>query len=612
MKRAYGLVLLACVLVLGSVLINYGTVASAPQPPFPQYHVVPVNNILYPRLITPYFVIYGEQIDVWVKKTADMPSDVDWSVALESVFTENWKYPLEKVDQGFDSNIEAWWITVEITEGIPPGLYNLTVSGAGLSFTEPNSVYVFGAEYPDRITAIHFTDTHYGTRDLPKHHTNQRLFREIVAVINGLRPDVALHTGDLIDAIVRPDEEDPFRQAYLDLVRLRVPIVAAQGNNDHTAVEKKAYYWEKYFGPFYAVVKIGRNFRFVTLDTDTGRVYSYQFDLVESLLTEDSGIGVILQHYPLMDQDLRVWLYGPDGKFQGTLEYEETVQKILDVAKKAKAPLILTGHWHSDDAGLFDGVTCLVSEAGQYDHEDDFGHYRPINLSANGTYWYAEVSSSVAKLGAEYLQASDGSSTGVAIKVWNKLDQPVTLTLPVVLSSYSPSPTVEGAEVVASYGSSGKGAYELSVTVAPGEEKIVKVYVQPDGTPPSVKAEVVQLTDGRYEIKPEVSDEGLGVLEYRVFISTDNTTWTPLEPEIETGWPLWRVSPDQATHFKIEAVDAAGNSAEYYGTLKVAPPTTTPAPAPGAPGLASNIVLWIAGIIVVAIALLAALRRGKS
>ena len=615
MRRAWGFILLACVLALGPVLLHCRTAVSAPRPPFPPYHVVPVNNILYPRLIAPYFVIYGEQIDVWVKKTAEMPSSVDWSVTLESVFTEDWKYPLEKVDQGFDSSIEAWWIAVKIPEGIPPGLYNLTVSGGGLSFTEPNSVYVFGAEYPDKITVIQFTDTHYGTRDVPKHHINQKLFRELVAVINGLRPDVVLHTGDVIDAIVRAEEEDPFRQAYIDLVRLRVPLVATEGNNDYTAVEKKAYYWEKYFGPFYGVVKIGSNFRFVSLDTDTGRVFGYQFDLIESQLTEESGIGVILQHYPLLDQDLRVWLYSPEGEFQGTLEYEQTIQRILELARKARAPLILTGHWHSDNTSSFDGITCLVTEAGQYDHEDDFGHYRPINLSADGTFWYAEESPSVAEMGAEYLQASDGSSTGVAIRVWNKLDRLVTLKLPVVLSSYSLSPTVEGAEIVASYGSSGKGAYELSVSLAPGEEKIVKIYLEPDNTPPTVTAEVERLKDGRYEIKPRLSDEGLGVLEYKVFISKDNATWTQLEPEIETGWPVWRVSPDQAAYFKVEAVDAAGNSAEYYGALAAAPPTTTPAPAtptPGAKGLASNILIWIAGIVIVAVALLAALRRGKS
>ncbi|MDK2463827.1 MAG: metallophosphoesterase [Candidatus Korarchaeota archaeon] len=598
--------------------------SSAPQPPFPEYHVTPLNHILYPRLTSPAFVAYGDALTAWIARTDDLPSSVTWSAYLESAFTEDWRYALDAVDQGFDDGVGGWWVTVRVPEDVPPGLYNLTVEGSGLRFTEPNSVYVFGDSYPTEIRVIQFTDTHYGTRDIPKHHRNQQLFRMLVATINGLRPDVVVHTGDVIDAIARPDEEDPFREAYRDLVRLRVPLIAVEGNNDYTAVEKKQYYWEKYFGPFYGVVDVGPNFHFVQIDSDTGKIFGYQFDLIESLLEGKGGTGAVLTHYPLMDQDIRVWLYGPDGKFQGTLDYNQTVQRVVDIAHMANAPVVLTGHWHSDDQGAFGDVLCLVTEAGQHDHgtsyggpEGDFGHYRHLRFTADGGFWYQPSSPSVSELGAEYLQAYDGSSYAVAIRVWNKGQEEVTLRLPVVLSSFDPSPKVEGAELSAAYGASGKGAYELTVALAPGEERVVKIYLKPDQSPPKISADLKDAKDGRKEIWPRITDEGLGVLEYRVYVSPDNSTWSELEPEFDTGWPVWRVSPDQYRYFKITATDAAGNEAEFFGEIsKLAPATTTPAPTPqpgseeGA-GLASNLVLWIAGIVVVAVAALLALRRGS-
>ncbi|RLG41394.1 MAG: hypothetical protein DRO01_02710, partial [Thermoproteota archaeon] len=269
-------------------------------------------------------------------------------------------------------------------------------------------------------------------------------------------------------------------------------------------------------------------------------------------------------------------------------------------------------------------VLCLVTEAGQHDHgtsyggpEGDFGHYRPFVFSANGTFWYAPTSPSVGDMGVEYLQAYDGSSYAVAIRVWNRGQEEVTLKLPVVLSSFDPNPSVEGAELSAAFGASGKGAYELTVNLAPGEERVVKIYLKPDQAPPKISADLKDAKDGRKEIWPKITDEGLGVLEYRVYVSADNSSWSELEPEIETGWPVWRVSPDQYRYFRITAADAAGNEAEFYGEITgPAPATTAPAPTTqpgpgGGAGLASNLVLWIAGIVVVAVAVLVAIRRGS-
>ncbi|MDK2465136.1 MAG: hypothetical protein QI223_10240, partial [Candidatus Korarchaeota archaeon] len=81
----------------------------------------------------------------------------------------------------------------------------------------------------------------------------------------------------LIDAMAKLEEEASFYDCYRELHRLRVPIIAVEGNNDYTAIEKGAYFWEKYFGPLYGVVQV--RLLICALDSDMGRVYPDQLEL---------------------------------------------------------------------------------------------------------------------------------------------------------------------------------------------------------------------------------------------------------------------------------------------------------------------------------------------
>ncbi|GEM_PF-1504153 len=604
-SKIVALISIISILLTLSIPIVGTAISATPDSvlPFPDYHTDPLNGILYPRLGTPAFVIYNGEMDIYAKKEL---IGSEPSVYLRSLFTEGYEYALE-VAATEDVGEGVLKITVKVPEGIPEGLFNLTVKSWSIELTEPNAVYVFGQKYPEKLNVIHITDTHYGVRRKAKLLKNQELFRQLIALVNGLRPDIMVHTGDLIDGIVKADEEDPFKSMYQDLVRLRVPLIVVQGNNDNTAVEKGSYFWEKYFGPLYGVVKFG-NYSFFLLDADTGRVQPEQISWLDKRikLYKDVPVKVLMIHYPYHAEEL--------GYFHKEKGFVSIVPNITNWLKSYKFSLVLMGHWHVDNITRPPQVPALsiVSNAGQYDDVDDYGHYRPMTIWADGSVNFINPAPSIATLSVKYLQSYDGSTTGVSVIATNKGTSEVNLILPVVLSKYRESPSIENAEILRSYSHKGKGIYELGVSVSPGEELLVKIYVEKDTRAPSIVIEP-ELKDEIITLWYEAVDEGLGVKEVRLFYSSNNKTWTEIKPEFEAGYPLYRFKATAGTmYYKALVEDVAGNKAETYGTIEIPSlkptETATPTPAPTKPSRegipASYLALAVVGIVVIIAAIL--------
>ena len=590
------------ILLLTLILLPRARIGAEQQAmPFPKYHTDPLNGIFFPRIGTPAFVVYHGSLEVYVKK--DLISS-EPTVCLRSLFTERYEYALEVLATE-DVGDGVLKITARIPENIPKGLFNLTVKSGATELTEPNAVYVFGEEYPGNLRVLHITDNHYGVRKKAKLLKNRELFRRLIAVANGLRPDIVLHTGDLIDGIARADEEDPFMSVYRDLVRLRVPCIIVQGNNDNTAIEKGSYFWEKYIGPLYGFVKFG-NYSFFLLDADTGRVQPEQISWLREQIEscKDVPVKVLMIHYPYHSEEL--------GYYQKGKGFVSVVPNITNWLEGYNFSLVLMGHWHVDNITRPPKVPALsiVSDAGQYDDVNDYGHYRPMTIWEDGRVEFVDPSPSLATLSVEYLQRYDGSAKGVSIIVSNKMDSEISLVLPAVLSSYSESPIIENAKLMLSYSHEGKGIYELEVTVPPGEEVLVKICIEKDTEPPTILVEP-EIKEETVTLWYEASDEGLGVKEVKLFYSADNKTWKEIEPEFEAGYPLYKF---QATagrmYYKALVEDVAGNEAEIYGTVEIPSlkPTETPKPTPTRPpaeGIPSYyMIVGIIGVIVIVAAVL--------
>jgi hypothetical protein len=276
--------------------------------------------------------------------------------------------------------------------------------------------------------------------------------------------------------------------------------------------------------------------------------------------------------------------------------------------------LVLLGHWHQDDVKEPPEVPTLsiVTNAGQFDDVDDYGHYRPLTIWEDGRVDFIDPSPSIATLSVRYLQDYDGSSTGVSIVVVNKGTSEVNLILPVVLSSYQENPEIENAEILSSYSHKGRGIYELGISTSPGEELLVKIYVEEDKIAPTVLVDP-EVEKETITLWYDASDEGLGVKEVKLFYSADNKTWKEIEPEFESGYPLYKFKATAGTmYYKVSVEDVAGNKAEIYGAVEVPSlkptETPTPTPAPSKPpreGLPiSYIAFAVIGIIVVVAAVL--------
>lgn len=526
-------------------------VRAEPKAPFLPYHVKPLNGILYPRIGLPVLTTNGSEFTIWVHPDLGEPS----SVYLYSVFTG--RIELDILDKGRSS--QGYFVTVK--GNAPEGLYNLTVVAKGKTHTEPNSVAFFDSIR--ELKAVHWTDTHFGVRSLPKHAMNELLFRAAIGTFNSLDVDLVLHTGDVIDAIVYKSEEEPFRKAYEELITLRHPIIMCEGNNDYTAIEKGAYYWEKYFAPLAGYTRFG-DLVFFSVDSDTGKIFGEQFGVLDGA---EGKAGIGMMHYPFDDKDIRIWI--KQGNETKILSYNETIKRLLEFSHRHGIRLWLVGHWHSDGDWKYGDVEVLLTDAGQYDHgtsyggtEEDYGHYRLLNIAPDGSYKY-EPTAPLWKLNLTYLRVPDASSGSIAFTVSGK--SKAELKVPIILSSFNPKPEVKGAQLMEAKEVRGHGYYLLKVKAEPDRKKLVILQAQPDKEPPSLKVELKKGGEEEVMLFYRAFDRGTGVKEVKAFVSKDNKTWNLLNPSIVTGWPTYIMPSNSSFYYRVEAYDAVGNKAVVYG-----------------------------------------------
>ena len=587
------LVLLSLILLL---IISLTSVGAEPIPPFKPYHEKPLNGILYPRIGMPALLVNDTEFTVWVDQSLGKPS----KVTLTSIFQPT--IELKIIDSGFSSNVNAYYVTV--VGNAPPGLYNLTVEADGKRYVEPNAVAFYDSYRPLKV--VHWTDTHFGVRNLPKHSMNSLLFLSAIGTFNSLDIDLILHTGDVVDAIVSKDEEEPFRKAYEELITLRVPIIMVEGNNDYTAIEKKAYYWEKYFAPLSGYVKYG-DLTFFCVDSDTGKIFGDQFGVLDRA---EGRAGIGLTHYPFKDNDIRIWIYSENGTLH-RLDYNETVDYLLNFSRRHGIKLWLVGHWHSDNSWKYGDVEVLLTDAGQYDHgtsyggtAEDYGHYRLLEISSK-SYSY-DKTTTLWKYNITFLRVPDASSPSIALYVAGT--EAKTVEIPIVLSKFSENPGLEGAKLIEVRElAGGKGFYKLRVDVQPGQRKLIILQAEPDTEPPTLKVEEIERSD-RLVLFYRAYDSGTGVKEVKAYVSEDNKTWNPLKPVIETGWPTYEMPLNKSFYYRIEAYDAVGNKAVKYGYHRVKAETETPAK-PTEIAMPSLEIIIVLIVIIVIIAALLILRR---
>ena len=298
--------------------------------------------------------------------------------------------------------------------------------------------------------------------------------------------------------------------------------------------------------------------------------------------------------------------------------HQITVKKLLDFFHLINVTLILGRDLHTDHLETIGEPPILnfITNALQYDSGEwfyldprcDRGHYWPLIVRSDGSLECNESSEALATFGVSYLQWPDGTSPAVAIRTWNNYKEDRVIEIPVVLPSFSESPTVEGADLISSYSHNGKGIYVLRATVKAGEERLIKIYVEPDTSPPRTKI-TPKVQHGETVLQYVLSDEGLGVLKYEFYRSKDDQTWSRFEPTYETGYPFYIIKEGEApVYYKVVAEDAAGNKATFYGMVGAAETPALTAPGERAK-VPLTLIVGIAVLVIVIIGVLILLKR---
>ena len=541
------LTLVAFILMLSALLPAAKRAACGGEHlPFSLYHTTPLNRVLYPRVAAPAFCEAGGVLTVYVSYVeGEKPAkSAEWSGSLESILYGS--YELEKVEQSFDER-GLWKIKFKIPEEAE-GLFNLTLKAEGMVFTEPNCIKVY-KELPSELKIGVLTDNHVGLRRQLRYKVNNEVFEVVLATLDSLNLDLIIDCGDVVDATA---DEEPYRYVYELISHLATPILFTMGNNDYYTIEKGKWWWEKYFAPVRWSTTVG-GYHFIALDTDTGRVTDEALSWLEEdmALNRDKKI-VLFFHYPYWDPDQ----ISPNA-------YE----KLPKLMKEYDVILVLLGHRHIDEVRKPPEVPALTITSTATAASQKYRGYRLLTLKGEQVE-YTPESTPYEKLGVKLLQRRDGSSAGVAAKVWNKLSKPATLR---ILAKLKPGALkVEGAEAKATKEAKGVLAVVMEASLPPGSEKVIKAYTAEDKTPPKVEVHPEEAED-YISLDYSASDTGLGVLEVSVFYSLDNKTWSSAQVKIVDEYPLPTAPKADRVYYKAEAMDAAGNKAVAYGVYEAKP-----------------------------------------
>ena len=564
---------------------------AAQHKPFGNYHVDPESKILYPRLGAPVVTKTGSSISVFVK--SDLKEGTAWTATIQSLYD---LYDLTVDKAEVDTAASQWSLRIAVPDSVSRGLYNLTVrpsASSSMRFSEPNSVFVVGSKYPDAIKVAVITDTHYGISS-PYYDLRTKILRSTVDALNAVGLDFIIGAGDMTDATV---DEQVFSSFRAEMVRLRVPILMAPGNNDYESILRGQYLWEKYLAPNSASVDLG-NYHFTMLDSQVGSIADEQLQWARDDLgsVPTGSFKVMIFHFPY-------W----------TEVHPSLKVEIPKIIADYNVGLTLHGHWHYDYVMTSPTLSIVTTSLST---SDQFVGYRLISLTSTGVQ-YTPQSLPYDKLSVAYLQHNDFSSTGEAVLIKNGLNNSMNLTLTFLLrNSATPleKPTVEGGAILRSTSSKSAGGSEVVqvlASVGAGQQQLVKAYYETDSAPPSITLDT-RVSGSTVQVIPSASDVGLGVLSLRAFYSEDNKTWVEILPKVIDQVEQWTFTTSAPRiYLKAEAIDGAGLSTLKYIALELV--STRTSTVQTTQGTSANLMTYVGVLVaVIVIAVAAVLIRRKS
>lgn len=225
---------------------------------------------------------------------------------------------------------------------------------------------------PTTFKFIHASDTHIS-------ETNLARMQKFMTVVDSIRPDFVLVTGDLVKDALRVSEKDALALYNLyktEISKFTTPVWNVPGNHEIFGIERELskvskdnpFYGRKmyreYFGPDYYSFNFG-GIHFVALnalDFEDMWYYGYIDDTQKEWLKKDLAAipatmpVVTFQHVPFISGELSLTGFTETGPGR-TLENEKgkpqfrhvvsNAQEIFKILRTHPFPLALGGHHHS-------------------------------------------------------------------------------------------------------------------------------------------------------------------------------------------------------------------------------------------------------------------------
>ncbi len=552
----------------------------------------PLAGVELPRIGFPAFAAPGSEITIRLVGEVSVSA-----VRIENEFAE-YKLSVQGVT-AVDGRTAAEAIIPPETS---PGLYDLVVELEGGEVRrEPNSVAVLEDLDPP-FTVFWISDTHYDNRPGQLHQAAQ--FVRDIWLINFLRPDFVIHTGDVCN--------NPHEVIFQGLRRLMpsfdVPVILIPGNHDHSI---KGVPFVRYLAPSNESLDVGPEVHIVSVDTGPGSLEGkLSVDQIawldQDLSATNATVKIVLFHHPPWNLEA---VPGADS------------DTVIQLMAERGVTAALSGHMHENY--VYTEPILMVTNPNSYGDvekavEKAIPGYRIFTIGSDGSLrWLGGVEKPIPLnwFEVEHYQVNDGSAGGFSAKAINRSPWPLNGTL-VARISGDGSVQVEGGTLLEVRESRlGYRVAYVAVTVPPGQEKVVKVWAAEDSSPPTVEFQAEPKVGGTVVIGVNltVRDDVLGVSEVRLQVSTDGQSWQEVDLlrfDEDTFLATTQVPREAGqARFRVEAFDLSGKSTTAEEVVGWGAPTGPT----GETGVdAVHLPLWALGLAVLAAAAIVAafkLRR---
>lgn len=505
-----------------------------------------VNGILFPRLGLPAFVTPDSSFNIVLYRPR-FQSDID-RIFIKYVSLE---IDLDIVDKAVEGN--KLILNVSIPPDVPNALYDLFIVSGENIVEEPNSVAIKDSwQYPLKI--LRYSDTHYDNRRSAIWQRDN--FLKLIWRANFINPDFVIITGDILNTAT----EENYKSFRVDIDNLlRVPLVLVPGNHDH---HYKRDLFTYYVGLSNISINVGP-LHLILVDTGpngmNGWIKNDQIRWLEQDLKmySEYEVKIIASHHPFSMLE-----ESPESNRSG----------LENLLEKSDVDLILHGHMHYLMAEL-NTTPIRITDPNAYEGGQPYSGFRIIYVNApHDIEWRYNGKIDpypLFKFNVTEYQKVNLSIAGYSLMVRNEMEVSITGYIDIAL----PPGDIKYVEGISRsqlniINFSDFMRVTVAIKVESGEEKIVKIYMEDDKTPPDIY-EVSRIVKGKsLLLYINVFDRVSGISRVEVKYSYDNSSWE--ERNVYRLTPTLFYSevrlPDEGggVAMIIKAMDVEGNIASKY------------------------------------------------